>query len=576
MIPVLFPSNATVYTTNGLGRLSDCTAAVIHEQRNGVDELEIEMPATGLHFGDIGLDSIIVAKPSPNRAAQPFSVYSIEKSMDGMMATIQAEHVGYKQNLIPVLPFTATSANAALQGLISNAAETNPFTYWTDVTRAGTYTQKEPSSVRARLQGEQGSILQTYGGEIEFDNWAVKLWANRGIDRGTEIRYGKNLMSLEQDQSIQNTITGILPYWSGKVGETDTVYWLPEVVLYSSHASDFAHARTVCVDFSQDFQEKPTAAQLRAAGNKYITDNGIGVPEVGFDVNFATLAQTTDYKDIALLERIDLCDFVTVIFPEFGISAKAKVVETYFDVLAERYNKIRIGDQRFTLSKTIAQQSQDIKDSEAKTETFFTQALEQATAVINGDISGSRMFTLKDADGNPQGLVFMDTADPATAVNCIRINTNGIGFSNNGVNGPYTSTWDITNTLNMANINVVGLSASYITSGTIDASQIAVINLDASNITSGTIDASHLNIGDINADWITTGIIQDATGNNYWNLDTGEISIQATAVDVGIGARNYIRHSNTLDFDDYYFFFSFNFNDQQALLNGENMEVTIT
>ena len=576
MIPILFPSNATTYTTNGLGRLTDATSVIKHEQRNGINEIQIEIPTTSKHFADIGLDSIIVAKASPTKPAQPYSVYSIEKSMDGMMATVQAEHIGYKQNLIPVLPFTANSANAALQGLITNAAETNPFTYWTDVTHAGTYNQTVPSSVRARLQGEQGSILQTYGGEIEFDNWTVKLWANRGVDRGTTIRYGKNLMSLEQDQSIQDTITGILPYWRGKVGETETVYWLPEVVLYSSHAPDFAHARTICVDFSGDFQEKPTAAELRARGNKYITDNNIGVPVVGFDVNFATLAQTLEYKDIALLERIDLCDFVTVIFPEFGISAKAKVVETYFDVLNERYTKIRIGDQRFTLSNTIAQQSQDIKNSEAKTETFFTQALEQATALINGDITGSRLYTLKDENGNPQGLVFMDTADPATAVNCIRINTNGIGFSNNGPNGPYASTWDIRNRLNMQNINVIGLSADQITSGTIDASQIAVINLDASNITSGTIDASHLNIDDIDAGWITTGIIQDATGNNYWNLDTGEISIQATTVDVGIGARNYIRHSNTLDFEDYYFFFSFNFNNEQALLNGENMEVTIT
>ena len=573
MIAKLYAKGTTTFTTNGLGRLPDATSCIVHEQRNGVFELEMEMPTSGLHFDDIELGSIIVTKPSPNRTAQPFRVYSIEKTMGDMMATICAEHIGYQLNLIPVMPYTANSCSAALQGLVDYAAETNPFTFWTDVTQAGTYNQTVPSSARARLQGEQGSIVQTYGGEIEFDGWTVKLHANRGTDRGTEIRYGKNLVSLEQEQSIQNTITGILPYWTGMVGEQETVMWLPEKVRYSSHASDFPFARTVCIDMSGDFDDKPTVTQLRNAADKYIQDNNIGVPVVGFDVSFAALAQTTEYHSIALLERMDLCDMVTVVFPAFGISAKAKITETYFDALQERYTQIRIGDQRFDLSNTIAQQSQDITESEAKTVTWFTQALDQATAVINGSLDGAIIETETDANGNPVALVFKNNTDPLLVTNCLKISANGIAFSNDGGNS-YTSTWDITNTLNMANINVINLSASAITSGTIDASQIAVINLNADNITSGTIDASHLNITDINADWITTGRIQGA-GNNYWDLDTGQISIQATVADLGIGARNYIRHSNTLDFADYYFFFAFQFNGEQALLNGETMEVII-
>jgi phage-related protein len=339
-------------------------------------------------------------------------------------------------------------------------------------------------------------------------------------------------MSLEQEQSIQETITGIVPYWVGMEGETETVMWLPEVVVYSSHAGDFPTARTVCIDMSGDFEAKPTEGQLRTAAQKYITDNNIGVPVVGFDISFATLAQTTEYASIALLERIDLCDFVTVIFPDFGISAQAKVVETYFDNLRERYTQIRIGDQRFTLADQIAQQSQDIVDSEAKQTNSYLQALEQATALINGDLTGASMITQTDDDGNPVGLIFMDTNDPATAVNCIRINSNGIGFSNNGVNGPYSSTWGIDNTFNAANIYVINLSASS----------------------------------------MTTGIITDRTGTNYWNLDTGDISIQAT-VNVGIGARNYIRKSNTLNFADYYWADEYEYNGEQAQYNGEDAEV---
>lgn len=531
MIPILYGPSETAFETNGLGRLADATSAIVREQRNGIFTLEMEMPIFGQHFSDIGLGSIVMAKPSPARSPQPFEIYSIEKSTDGMSAEIFAQHLSYRLNRIPVLPFTAGSVSQALQGLISHAAEINPFTFWTDVTRAGFYSQKEPSSARARLQGEKGSIVQTFGGELMFDRFTVNLLANRGINSGKVIRYGKDIVSLQQDQNIQNTITGILPYWRGSEGEEEVCVWLPEVVLYSSHASDFPNARTVCVDFSGDFDQKPTEAELRAAGNQYIADNDIGVPVVGFDVDFVALAQTTEYASIANLERVELCDIVSVLFSDFGVNASAKVTETYYDVLKERYTKIRIGDQRFTVANTIAQQSKDLKDSEAKTETFLSQALAQATAQINGELDGAIMKTQTDADGNPIGLIFMDTNDPATAVNCLRINYAGIGFSNSGIDGPYSSTWDITNTLNMGNINVINLSASV----------------------------------------ITTGILRDATGTNYWNLDTGELRM--TGIDVGVGARNYVRNSNTLDFKEYSFAWHMTYNGHQALVNGHKLEV---
>lgn len=533
MIPVLFPANAASFTTNGLGRLSDCVSATVMEQRNGAFELELTMPVSGLHFSDIGLGSIITAKPSPTRTPQPFEVYAIEKTMDGMLATVRAQHISYRLSLIPVMPFTASSAALALQGLVDNSVEQNDFTFTTDVTRAGTYTQTVPSSVRNRLAGEQGSILQTYQGEYLWDGYTVSLLSARGVDRGTTIRYGKNLTSMEQDQSIENTITGIVPYWAGMTGSSQDVLWLPEIVIYSPNAANFPYNRTVVIDMSGDFQQKPTEAQLRAAGQKYIIDNNIGVPAVSFDLTAETLAQALDYKGVALAERIDLCDIVTVIFPDFNVSAKAKVIETNFDVLSERYISFKIGDERFTLANTIAQQGEDLKTSEANQTNYFIQALEQATALINGDLTGAAMITQTDALGNPVGLVFMDTNDPDTAVNCIRINSNGIGFSNNGVNGPYSSTWGIDNTFNAANINVINLSASS----------------------------------------LTTGIIRDATGTNYWNLDTGAMVVTPTGLNIDVGGRNYIRESNTLTFSADSFAWMFTYNGDQATVNGNNLEV---
>ena len=77
MNPVLFEPGATVFTTNGVGRLSDALSCVVTEERNGIFELEMTYPATGKHAADIVHSSIIYAKPSARRGAQAFRVSAV-------------------------------------------------------------------------------------------------------------------------------------------------------------------------------------------------------------------------------------------------------------------------------------------------------------------------------------------------------------------------------------------------------------------------------------------------------------------------------------------------------------------
>ena len=46
MIPILYNRDETRFVTNGIGRLADCTRAVVTEERNGVYELEFDVPIT--------------------------------------------------------------------------------------------------------------------------------------------------------------------------------------------------------------------------------------------------------------------------------------------------------------------------------------------------------------------------------------------------------------------------------------------------------------------------------------------------------------------------------------------------
>ena len=130
------------------------------------------------------------------------------------------------------------------------------------------------------------------------------------------MRYGKNITDLTQEQNLENVITGIVPFWANE----DTVVTLPEKSIDSTYASSYPYKRTIPVDFSSDFENAPSVAQLRARGQSYITANNIGVPKVSIKVSFIALWQTEEYKDIAPLERVNLCDTVGVVFEPWGFS----------------------------------------------------------------------------------------------------------------------------------------------------------------------------------------------------------------------------------------------------------------
>ena len=454
MIPILYSADEINFTSNGLGRLSDCISCIVTEERNGQYVMEMVYPIDGAHFDDLTYSSIIKVLPSDGANEQLFRVYKISRPLNGKVA-ISAEHISYQLSFIPVSPFTASNCAGALSGLVNHSMESNPFTVWTDKETSATYKQTLPASFRSQLGGVQGSILDVYGGEYEFDNYTVKLHASRGADNGVTLRYGKNITDIKQEENISNTITGIVPYWTDSEGNTVT-----GDAQYSENADNFPFMRTVIKDFSQEFEDAPTKAALEQYTRNYIECNDIGIPSVSIDVSFVALWQTEEYKDIANLERVKLCDTVTVEFEKLGISAKAKVIRTEFDVLKEKYNKIEIGEVKTNLVNTLSDIQQTAKESASTS--FMQQAIAHASSLISGGLGGHVVIN-RNANGEPNEILIMDTDDKDTAVNVIRMNVNGIGFSTTGYDGDYTTAWTIDGHFN----------ADFIKAGTINAIDIA-------------------------------------------------------------------------------------------------------
>lgn len=445
MKPILFPATSTSWTSNGLGALSDAISCVVYEERNGEYELTMTYPVGGIHFDEIHDRAIIYAIPSPYREPQPFRIYCIDSPLNGIV-TIHAHHLSYDLSGIPVEPFEAGTCAMALLGLTAHSIVTNPFSVNTDKSVTAPYKLKVPTSFRACLGGQEGSILDVYGkGEYEFDKYDVNLWVNRGSDNGVKIAYGKNITDFNMEKNLESVTTGVYPYWSDLEGDelveipgriikiydpTNPTYLLESGGAYLTEAEDkyltvqtpFNFNNILPLDLSSEFEEKPTPEELRARAEKYIKDNSLGTPRISIDVSFIDLGQTEEYKDLAGLEACDLCDTVTVEFPMYGISVKAEIVRIETDVLLERYNSVEIGDARTSIADTIAKLA---TDSVTKTEMRNGSAL--AADYINN--TKGVFEWIDNGDGTNGGFTIYETADDKSWLRCT---AGGIGISNDG------------------------------------------------------------------------------------------------------------------------------------------------
>lgn len=390
MKPILFPESATAYTTEGLGKLSDAIECAVDEKRNGTYELSMIYPVTGIHYSDLSVAKQIYARPAPRKTPQPFEIYQITKPINGRVEVL-AQHISYQMLSIPVMPYTATTAGAAIAGLRTYAAENCPFNFNTDIATTANFNLKEIKSMRECIGGTDGSIIDIYGGELEWDNRTVNLWRNRGEDRGVTIQYSKNLLDISHEESIEDLFTGIAPYWAGTDSDgNDILVTLPEKVIKIAEASNYRYSRTKVVDLTSKFENQPTVSELRNEANTYLANNKVTTPKISVDVDFASLAGTEEYKNVAPLEDVYLCDYVTVHAENLGIDILAKVNETKFDVLKERYLSVSLGYEKKTLSSTLSNlgKSYDTK-VETLRNTYVSVSTEQSRQIdeLSGQVT---------------------------------------------------------------------------------------------------------------------------------------------------------------------------------------------
>ena len=347
MIPILYESTETVFASNGLGRLRDCISCKVTEERNGIYECDFEYPTNGSNYDKIRLGRIIAVEHDDTNDVQPFDIVSYSKPIDGVV-TFHAVHISYRQSKLTVTGSGINSLADALT-LLGTASPSNPFSYSTDMTSSAYLAAANgiPISVRQLLGGVEGSILDAYGGEFEWNRFNVKLWSSRGSQRSLTIRYGVNMTEYNEDMDYSGTYTAVIPYWES--GEDRLVGSMVE----SGYSAYNGQPNCIPLNLTDKFESMPTAADLEAAALSYMRSNQTHLPATSISVSFIQLEDSAEYEDYAPLLRCKLCDSVNVVFPEYGTQGSFKIVKTVYDVLLERYESLELGNLSTSLAEAL-------------------------------------------------------------------------------------------------------------------------------------------------------------------------------------------------------------------------------
>lgn len=382
MIPILYDSNETSFSSNGLGRLRDCISCAVVEERNGIYEVDFEYPIDGANFDKIQLGRIIGVTHDESDDIQPFDIVSYSRPIDGVV-TFHCTHISYRQSYMTVTGSNINSLADAFD-LLATAEPDNPFAYETDKDSLGYLASADgvPKTVRSMLGGVEGSILDAYGGEYEWDRFRVILHSARGYQRNFSIRYGVNMLDYNEEMDSSGTYMSCVPYWTDG---TTTV-----VGDRQGGGGSTVTGRGECVplDVSDKFESQPTKEQVEAMGLQVMNAKNPMIPSQNIHVEFVRL-QDMGYEGLENLYDCKLCDTINVIFPFYNTTGQFKIVKTVWDVLQDRYESMELGDLSVTLAEALGISNSFGSNSEASS---------NVEIVTNGEATGYKLLVIELRD----------------------------------------------------------------------------------------------------------------------------------------------------------------------------------
>lgn len=366
MIINLYERNETDFSHNGI-RVLQPIEAIVSEELNGDYSLKLTMPRG---FSDIEIEQVVKA-PTPKNP-QLFRVYNTDIDMLGN-PVFYCRHIFYDL-LDYFIEDTRPTGDGSLA--ISRILDGTPFTGDSDITKQGTAYYQMMNPVNAIL-GADNSFITVWGGELERDNFTVRMKSQLGADRGVSIRYRKNLTGLRFVTDLSGVATKIMP--TGLKEDGQTLLKLPEKYVVSPLIDTYVNEKITRIHYSEikigdEMSESQALQALRDAANLEF-EKGLDKPQVTATVEFVPLEDTEEYKDFSILETVYLGDSISVHHEDLNIDLVTKVIGFEFDALSKRYNKVTLGNANPKYGDVQRQYTDKIG--------------EEAKLAVNAEISGT-------------------------------------------------------------------------------------------------------------------------------------------------------------------------------------------
>lgn len=444
--PRIYKPSEKDFSHNGLGILRDATRADVREQANGVYELEVEYPLKSRFKQYFENGYQIKAKPNDQEEYHIFEIKRTYEDTIGNNILIYAQSRTYKlgNRQVQHVEIDSKTGVDAMRAITAGMDLQSDIELYSDITTVSS-TLFEARNVLNCIAGEQGSLLQFWGGEIKREPFKLSLLRRRGRDKVGTVRYGKDLQGLKITFDWQSIVTRCLPYadlQNNDDGQTKRIYGDP---VNSDLIANYPDIYARHVQFTEEQGVTDKASLDRVAKNYFKSTNvGIDKPKVSIELEIEKLTDSEEAKEFARLRNYGLFDTFSVYHKLYDIYVEAKITEVTYDSLNEKTKKVRAGDAQIAFYK---QQNNELQET-IKTLTkkgYMSEFVDYVTNLINGVEGGS---VLQYPKNKPHTTYYMDTNSRETAKDVIAINNQGMGFSRTGWLGPFVNAWGIDGTLN--------------------------------------------------------------------------------------------------------------------------------
>lgn len=369
---------------------------------------------------------------------------------------------------------TNTNGQGALSHMLTNAiGKKKEIVLQSNISTINTaYYQRK--RLQEALFSADNSFIDRWGGEVLRRGYTLSINDRIGMDRKVVIRRGKNLTGFEGTTDLDQLCT--MAKGVGFDGITHEGYIMsPLADQYDQYYPrefkyDDVKVKTENDTEGYDTLEEAQAELIRRVNLEY-TKNHVDELRAEYNLSFIPLSMTEEYKHLAS-ETIYLGDTVKIQETLLGIDLKVRVISRKYDVMKQKplsmtLSNIPIEEKRTTVSdKAIIKQLKDqIKQSN-------NSVAEYVQSMINSGSTNSYVLYRQNE------MLAMDNKDINSAINIVRLNKHGLGFSNTGYYGEYTYGFTIDGVLNASLIRTGILTAILIQSVSGDCS----INLETGEV----------------------------------------------------------------------------------------------